>query len=72
MLNIYCVIPLTYLFLCALKGLFSLKLSSYYGVYNNQNTDSFSLLFLTRYNYNIEELLLSYWVSLMSELYFDT
>jgi hypothetical protein len=48
MINIFCVVPLTYLFLCALKGLFSLKLSSYYGIYNNQNTDSFSLLFLTR------------------------
>lgn len=43
MLNIYCQIPITYLLVACLYGLFNFKFSGYYGIYKNRKTDSISL-----------------------------
>lgn len=49
MLNILCLIPLCFMFLCSLYGLFKLKLAGYYSVHRNRQTDSTSLLFLASF-----------------------
>lgn len=41
------VIPLIFLFISCLFGLFNLKLSGIYGMYKNNHTDSVSLLFIS-------------------------
>jgi len=49
LLNLACVIPLTYLFVCSLSGLFHIKLSGVFSMHRNQNSDTNSLLFLASF-----------------------
>ena len=49
MLNVLCLIPLIFMFLTSLYGLFHLKLYGYYSVHDNRQTDSLSLLFLSSF-----------------------
>jgi hypothetical protein len=46
-LNILCLIPLLFIFITSLYGLFNLKLSGFYSIHDNRQTDSSSLLFLS-------------------------
>jgi hypothetical protein len=46
-INILCLMPLIFMFLTALYGLFNLKLSGFYSIHDNRQTDSASLLFLS-------------------------
>jgi hypothetical protein len=48
-LNILALLPLVFVFLTSLYGLFNLKLSGFYSMHNNRHTDSVSLLFLTSF-----------------------
>lgn len=49
LINLTCVLPLVYLFLCTLSGLFHIKLSGIYSMHSNQHTDSNSLLFMASF-----------------------
>jgi len=49
LLNLSCVLPLIFLFICTFSGLFSFKLGGVYSMHNNQHTDSNSLLFLASF-----------------------
>ena len=49
LLNLLCILPLIFLFLTSLYGLFQLKLSGLYTVHHNRQTDAYSLLFIASF-----------------------
>lgn len=47
--TIICLIPIIYMFASSVFGLFNLEIYKYYGIYSENNTDPFSLVFLTSF-----------------------
>lgn len=47
LMHILTIIPLVFLFIACLFGLFNLRISGLYGMYSNNHTDSTSLLFIS-------------------------
>lgn len=48
-MNTLCLIPICFMFLTSLYGLFKIKLSGYYSIHDNRHTDSTSLLFIANF-----------------------
>ncbi len=47
--TIICLIPIIYMFASSVFGLFNLEIYKYYGIYSENNTDPYSLVFLTSF-----------------------
>lgn len=47
--SIICLIPTAYMFIASVFGLFNLEIHSYYGIYEENNTDTYSFFFLTSF-----------------------